>query len=115
VLLILVFQIVVAALTEAALIALSIRAASGLKAHDQLPMQWQLDGTVTKMAPRRFALAFTPILTAFVLAAMVALSAVTEPRPGQGWMLIPVTLFVCLTVIGAHAFHLWMMSKLSKS
>mgnify|MGYP006952615989 CR=1 FL=1 len=108
------FQIVVAALTEAALIALSIGAASRLKAHAQLPMQWQLDGTVTKMAPRRFALAFTPVLTVFVLAAMMALSAVTEPRPGQGWMLIPVTFCVCLTVVGAHAFHLWMMSKLLK-
>jgi hypothetical protein len=115
VLLILVFQIVVAALTEAALIALSMGAASRLKAHAQLPMQWQLDGTVTKTAPRRFALAFTPILTVFVLAAMVALSASTEPRPGQGWMLIPATVFVCLTVLGAHAFHLWMMSRLLKS
>jgi hypothetical protein len=86
-----------------------------LKAYAQLPVQWQLDGTVTKMAPRRFALAFTPILTAFVLAAMVALSAVTEPRPGQGRMLIPVTLFVSLIAVAAHAFHLWMMSKLLKS
>ena len=114
-LLIFVFQIFVAVVTEAALIALSLGAASRLKAHAQLPMQWQLDGTVTKMAPRRFALAFTPILTVFVLAAMVALSAVTEPRPGQAWMLIPVTLFVGLTAVGVHAFHLCMMSKLLRS
>lgn len=111
---ILVFQVFVAVLVEVVLIALSIGAASRLKAHTQLPMQWQLDGTVTKTAPRRFALALTPILTVFVLATMITLSAVIQPRPGQGWMLIPVTLFVGLSAVGAHAFHLSMMGKLLK-
>jgi hypothetical protein len=113
-LLIVAFQILVAFMTEAVLIMLSIGAASRLKDHAELPMQWQLDGTVTRMAPRRLALAFTPVLTVLVLTATVALSLLTEPRPGQAWMLIPVTLFVGFTAVSAHAFHLWMMNKLMK-
>jgi hypothetical protein len=114
VLLIVAFQIFVALMTEAALISLSIGTASRLKGHAELPMQWQLDGTVTRMAPRSLALAFTPVLTVFVLTATVALSLLTEPRPGQAWVLIPLTLFVGFTAVSAHAFHLWMMKKLMK-
>lgn len=108
------FQIFVVVLTEAILVGLSVVAAARLKGHSKLPMQWQLDGTVTWMAPRRFALAFTPVLSAFVLSGIIALSVLTVPRPGQGWMLIPVTLFVCFTILGAHAFHMWMMGRTLK-
>ena len=104
-------QILVAFMTEALLIALSIVAARRLKGHAKLPMQWQLDGRVTWMAPKRFALAFTPVLTVFVLAAIVALSLIVKPRSGQEWMMIPVTLFVGFTAVSVHAFHLWMMKK----
>jgi len=108
------FQVIVALITEALLVALSIGAAARLKGHAKLSMQWQLDGTVTWMAPRRLALAFTPVLTVFVLTALIALSLITKPRAGQEWMLIPVTLVVSFTAVTVHAFHLWMMNKFVK-
>ena len=108
------FQIFVALITEAVLIGLSIGAASRLRGYAELPMQWQLDGTVTRMASRRFALAFTPVLTVFVLSALLALSFLTGPRQGQEWMLIPATFLVGFTAVSVHAFHLWMMNKLLK-
>lgn len=108
------YQIYVALIIEALLIAMSVAVAAQLNGHPKLPMQWQLDGTVTWMAPRRFALAFTPGLTLFVLGTILALSVMIEPRSAQEWLLIPVTLIVGFIFVSVHALHLWMMIKFVK-
>lgn len=93
------------------LLALSVRADFQFRNEARLPMQWLLDGTVTWYAPRRLALAFTPVLTAVVLAFTVAIPFFSQPRPGQGWLLIPVILIVASISISIHVFHVWMIKK----
>ena len=105
-------QSVLALLIEAMLIVMSVVASSRLRKYSDLPLSWQLDGTVLQTAPRRIALALIPLVTIFVLAAVISISLFTEPRAGQAWMMVPVTLFVGFTAIGAHAFYIMMIRKL---
>lgn len=93
------------------LVAMSRLADSHFRQEDRLPMQWLLDGTVTWTAPRRVALAFTPVLAACVLTVIAGLPLFLEPRAGQEWMEVPVILGVALLFVGIHALHLFMIGK----
>lgn len=101
----------VAVVAVALLAAMSLRASRRFKMEPRLPMQWGLDGSVNWTAPRRVALAFTPVLAAVCLAAIVALTAFLKPRAGQEDLVVPVQFFAALVFIGAHAFHLWLMQR----
>jgi hypothetical protein len=105
------FPVSIAALAVCVLGVMSIRANGRFKNEDRLPMQWSLDRSVNWTAPRRVALAFTPVLAAIVLSATVALTIYSTPRPGQGGLEIPAMVFVALVFIGAHAFHLWLIGN----
>lgn len=95
----------------ALLFAMSLRANHRCKMEPRLPMQWGLDGSVNWTAPRRTALAFTPILAGVCLAAIVALTAFLEPRAGQEDLVVPVNFFVAMVFVCAHALHLWFIRR----
>ena len=104
-------SIVVVVITVALLSAMSLRANRRFRMERRLPMQWWLDGSVTWTAPRPVALAFTPILAAVCLPAVVALTIFGRARPGQEGVLIPAIILVALVLFGFHAFHLWLMQR----
>jgi len=101
----------VALIAVALLTAMSLRANRRFAMEPRLPMQWGLDGSVNWTAPRRVALAFTPVLAAVCFVAIVALTAFLKPRAGQEHLVLPVNLFVALAWVGAHAFHLWLIQR----
>jgi len=107
-------QSVVAVLGLAVMIEMSRRADRRFRGEQRLPMQWLLDGTVIWTAPRRVALAFTPVLAAFVLAATVAMTLLLKPRPGQEGLEVPVVAGMALVFIGAHALHLWLIVRFAR-
>lgn len=84
---------------------MSARADRRLRDRARLPMQWSLQGKVNWTAPRRIALAFTPMLAALVLSAM-ALGLGDDPA-GRAWPLGT----VALGFVGAHALHLWLIGR----
>jgi hypothetical protein len=108
-------QAVVALITIALLTAMSLRANLRFKTERRLPMQWWLNGSVTWTAPRHVALAFTPVLAAVCLAAIVALTTFREPRAGQEHLAIPANIVTALAFLGVHAFHLWLVQRTVQS
>lgn len=74
-------------------------------------MQWSWDGTVNWTAPRRVALAFTPVLAALVLLFVGYLTTALEPREGQEGYDVPVLLFMALMFTAIHAVHLKLINK----
>lgn len=98
--------------TVALLSAMSLRANRRFRTQRLLPMQWLLDGSVIRTAPRPFVLAFTPVLAAACLAGVLALTIFLEPRPGQDHLVIPVTLCTALGFLAVHAFHLQLMQRI---
>lgn len=101
----------VAAIAVSLLTAMSFRANRRFKGERRLPMQWLLDGSVTWSAPRPFALAFTPVLAAVCLTAVVVLAIFRDPRAGQEHLVLPVLILVALVLLGVHAFHLWLIQR----
>ena len=74
-------------------------------------MQSSLDGSVNWTAPRFVPLAFGPLLGTACVLWIAALAAYYQPRAGQEHLVIPVNIIVALVVIGAHAFHLWLIDR----
>ena len=101
----------VALVTIALLAAMSLRANRRFEMEPRLPMQWRLDGSVNWTAPRRLALAFTPVTAAVCLLAIAALTAFVKPRAGQEHLVLPVNLLTALVLLGVHWLHLWLMQR----
>lgn len=90
----------------------SIRADKRFRSEDRLPMQWSLTGAVNWTAPRRIALAFTPVLATIILTAVaLSVSLSDDPRPGQEGLGAPVVLFIGLVFIGVHLLHLRLIAR----
>ncbi|HTG38084.1 hypothetical protein [Sphingomonas sp.] len=101
----------IAALAIAVLTGMSMRANRWFRDERRLPMQWWLDSSVTWTAPRRWALAFMPILATVTLVPLTIISATTAPRPGQEELAIPAFVLMAATLIAIHALHLWLMRR----
>lgn len=82
---------------------------------DRLPMQWSVDGDVTWDAPRRIALAFTPVLAFVALFAITVATFVLTPRTGDEGYVIPAVIFMALIFIAIHALHLWLINRFLES
>lgn len=108
-------QAVVALVGIAVLVFMSMRANQRFRDHDRLPMQMDWHGAATWTAPRILALLFTPMLSVLVLGLAVAGTIVSEPRAGQEGLEVPVILMLALGLIGAHAFHLWIIARLLRN
>lgn len=103
--------LVVWVITMAVLTGMSLHANRRFQADTRLPMQWWLDGQVTWTAPRTVALAFTPVLAAVCLGAMVALTAIGRTKPGQEHLVVPVNVLGGFVFVGIHVLHLWLMRR----
>lgn len=99
-------QALLAVLSIAALVGMSLRANRRFVEEDRLPMQWSFTGSVNWTAPRFLALSFTPALAAIVLSVVTIGTIVSAPRPGQEGLEIPTVILIALGFIGAHALHL---------
>ena len=106
-------QAVIALFALLTLIGMSLRANRKFAGERRLPMQWSMSGTVNWTAPRPLALSFTPILAGLVLVAATAATIMTEPRPGQEGMAVPVILFLSAAFLAVHSLHLRLISKLT--
>ena len=51
----------------------------------------------------------------FVLLGATAATIMTEPRPGQEGMEVPVILALSAAFVAVHALHLWLISKMMNS
>jgi nitrate reductase gamma subunit len=106
-----VVALIVPVVAVALLTAMSLRANRRFRTDQRLPMQWSLRGSVNCTAPRKVALAITPVLAAVCLLAIAALTAFAAPRPGQEHFVIPVNVFTALAFLAVHAFHLWLIQR----
>lgn len=97
--------------TVAVLTAMSMSANRRYATQLRLPMQWGLDGSVNWTAPRKLALAFTPVLAAICLVTVAAAAAFVKPRLGQEDLLLPVVIFCAVVFLGAHTLHLWLIQR----
>ena len=95
--------------TVALLIAMSLRANRRFASQPRLPMQWGVDGSVNWTAPRKIALAFTPVLAAICLAPIAVAAAFVKPRTGQEDLITPGVAFCAVAFLAVHAFHLWLI------
>ena len=106
-------QAVIALFALLTLIGMSLRANRKFAGERRLPMQWSMSGTVNWTAPRPLALSFTPMLAGLVLVAATAATIMTEPRPGQEGMAVPVILFLSAAFLAVHSLHLRLISELT--
>jgi hypothetical protein len=95
----------------ALLTAMSLRANRRFERRSRLPMQWGLDGSINWTAPRKVALAFTPVLAAICLMLVGVAAAFVKPRAGQEDLVIPVVIFCAAAFVVAHALHLWLIRR----
>lgn len=89
--------------------AMSWRADRRLRHVERLPMQWGFNGKPTWYAPRRLALAFSPLLAIFVL----GLFSIGQPlgAASEGAMLDKPRLIMGFTFVLIHWFHLYLAEK----
>ena len=92
--------------------AASVWADNRFRREERLPMQWSFARKVNWTAPRRIALAFTPVLAAVVLGAVaVAVILSGDARAGQEGMGPSVVLLVGGVFLLAHALHLRLIDR----
>ncbi|WP_242118276.1 hypothetical protein [Sphingomonas lacusdianchii] len=101
-------HIAIMIVTLAILVVMSVRYDQRRRRVARLPMQWSLSGQVNWTAPRRLALAVTPVLAAIVLTVMTT-SSLIAPRGGQDPL--PILLLGSLLFVVAHALHLYLSDR----
>lgn len=80
-------------------------------------MQWMiaksvpLSQTVTRSAPRVFALAFIPSLASCVLVLLSVGAMTLTPRSGQEGMLLPTAIFLGGVFVAVHMFYLKLVER----
>ncbi|MEN2748960.1 hypothetical protein [Sphingomonas sp. T9W2] len=99
-------EIAITLLTLATLIVMSVRYDRRHRATARLPMQWSLSGRVNWTAPRRGALAFTPVLAAIVLGAIQVTARLRPQTPGSDGSVLATLLSASLLLVVVHAIHL---------
>ncbi|KQN82379.1 hypothetical protein ASE90_12010 [Sphingomonas sp. Leaf67] len=105
--------IAVTLLTLATLIVMSIRFDRGHREIARLPMQWSLSGRVNWTAPRRLALAFTPVLAAILLITIQITAPVQTQPPGSDGSVLPALLTAALLLVVTHAIHLRLCDRMT--
>ncbi|MDF1726285.1 MAG: DUF1648 domain-containing protein [Sulfitobacter sp.] len=94
-------MVLLAVMLVIAAFALAIYAGPRLPAAQRFPMQWGLNGQPTWFAPRRFALYFTPVLSAFVTLFTFLLAGSDQHF----------TAIMAVSFLGAHLLHLWLIRR----
>ena len=104
-------QIVIGLIATGLMIWISIIANGKFRDQNRLPMQWLLNGEVTWTAPRGIALAFIPVLGIPTVWAVVALTILVAPRPGQEGLEVPIILLVGLGLVATQWLHIWLINR----
>ena len=104
-------QICITIAALALMIILSIRANRQYAHAPRLPMQWSLTGSVNWTLPRRYALAFMPILAGIILPLATMGTLTLTPRPGQEGLEIPVIALLSVGFIAIQTLHLRLIEK----
>jgi hypothetical protein len=99
-------EIALTLLTLATLIVMSVRYDRRHRGTAKLPMQWSLSGRVNWTAPRRGALAFTPVLAAIVLGTIQVTARFKPPTPGSDGSVLAALLSAALLLVAVHAVYL---------
>ncbi|MDF0542851.1 hypothetical protein N5J77_22775 [Sphingobium yanoikuyae] len=103
--------LILTAVTILTLAAISYRANIRYGDEDRLPMQWSFKGEVNWSAPRRWALAFTPILAVICISPAAILLVTAPPSEGDAIIGIAVLSLMGACFIAAHLFHLWLIDR----
>ena len=98
----------IAAQAVAAMIALSLWADRLWRDVPMLPMHWSITGRVTWTAPRRVALAFTPVLAILMLGTTAALLAHASDPAHAGARTMAI---MAASFLGVHLLHLWLIGR----
>jgi len=104
-------QICITIAALALMIILSIRANRQYAHAPRLPMQWSLTGSVNWTLPRRYALAFMPILAGIILPLATVGTLTLTPRPDQEGLEIPVIALLSVGFIAIQTLHLRLIGK----
>ncbi|MBN9318831.1 MAG: hypothetical protein BGN86_13275 [Caulobacterales bacterium 68-7] len=105
-------EVLIAAVFIALLIAASVWANRRFADQASLPMQWGISGQVNWTAPRRVALAFTPVLGGVIIGGTAALLIAGVPtHPGQEHMGAQVLAMQGMAFLAGHTLHLWLISR----
>lgn len=100
---------VTAAAFTAILVAIAIAADRRLGERGNLPMQWTLGGHATWTAPRRFALAFVPVIGIVILFG-IALGENGDPT-GDGSAARDVQAMIGVALVAGQLLHLWLVRR----
>lgn len=105
-------ELAIAAAIIAILCAASVWADRRFRREVRLPMQWSFGGKVNWTAPRRIALAFTPMFATVILGGVaVSVVASGDARVGQEGMGPPIVLLVGAVFLLVHALHLRLIDR----
>ncbi|MFC3713711.1 hypothetical protein ACFOMD_14120 [Sphingoaurantiacus capsulatus] len=99
-------DVVIVAVVVLMLSTMSLRANRRLHGEPSLPMQWGLNGDVNWSAPRRIALAFTPLLAIICLSAALVSDIVSPSDEATFAIAVMAVMFVAV-----HALHLWLINR----
>lgn len=100
---------VIAAAFTAVLVAIAIAADRRLGERGNLPMQWTLAGRAIWSAPRRFALAFVPVIGIVILFG-IAFGEIGDPT-GDGSTARDVQAMIGIALVAGQLLHLWMVRR----
>lgn len=104
-------ELSIAITVVAILIAVSFWADRRFCRHDRLPMQWSAAGKVNWTAPRRAALAFTPVLGVLMLGGTATLLARGPLGQGRGDVGVSVLVVMGVGLLMGHLLHLWLIER----
>jgi hypothetical protein len=76
---------------------------------ERLPMHWSLTGKVNWSASRRLALIFTPVLATLTLLCVGLTFAAAETLDSRDGLTATTAISGCF--VGAHALHLYLISR----
>ncbi len=100
--------------TVALLTVMSVRANRRFASQPRLPMQWGMDGSVNWTAPRKIALAFTPVMAAICLSPVAAAAPFLKAKTGQEGLATPGVALCAVAFLAVHALHLWLIQREQK-
>jgi hypothetical protein len=102
----------IALLGIAVMAVIAVRANRRFSDHERLPMQFWLDGTPTWTLPRKYGVAFIPVVGSVILLAVAtAIAFGPPPRAGQEDFVLPVIVLFPIGMIAIQIFHLWLVER----
>lgn len=102
-------EVAISAFSIAVIGGMSLWANRHFAMFERLPMQWSLTGEVNWSASRHLALVFTPVLAALTLLCVGLTFAISEALGSRESLTATAAVSGCF--VGAHALHLYLISR----